>query len=119
MMMDKNVARKMTEANALGMSVDQFSVGDLEELEAIHEVYNDEEQRLIDAMADSLIALYELGDCSPARSTDAREFGNMIDELCEAKTSEEYDMTLGCYGDLGRNKAVQAYVAFKKSKLSA
>lgn len=116
--LDKNVARKMTEANMLGMSANQFSVGDLEELEAIHEVYNSEEQRLIDAMADSLLALGELGDCSPAKSTDAREFGSMIDLLCEAKTSEEFDIALGCYGDLGRNKAVRDYVNFKKKKLA-
>ena len=119
MFKDAEVARKMSEANELGMDPDSYSTGDLEEIEKIHEVYNSEESRLIDGMASAMLDLLELGECAPAKASDARDFACMIDDLSAAKTAEEFDETVACYGMLGSHPAVQEYVAYKKARMSA
>jgi hypothetical protein len=119
MYVDGNVAKKMSEANQLGLHPDEYSVGELEEIEKVHEVYNSEESRLIDQMADAMLYLIALGDKSEASSTEAKDFACLINDLTDAKTEAEYDETLSCYGNLGQNPAVKEYVEYKKAQLSA
>ena len=119
MFRDANVAKRMSEANELGMDPNGYSTGDLEEIEKIQEVYSSEESRLIDGMANAMLDLLELGECAPAKASDARDFACMIDDLSAAKTAEEFDETVACYGILGNHPAVQEYVAYKKSRISA
>ena len=111
MYVDGNVAKKMSEANQLGLHPDEYSVGELDEIEKIHEVYNSEESRLIDQMADAMLYLIALGD--------KKDFACLINDLTDAKTEAEFDETLSCYGNLGQNPAVKEYVEYKKAQLSA
>jgi len=117
-MMNKEVVKAMTTCNKLGMRPDEFSIVELEEINKITEVYNSEESRLIDNMANAMLDLLALGEKAEAEASDAKDFACMIDDLCMAKTAEDYELTLSVYGNLGQIPAVQEYVAYKKAHIA-
>lgn len=138
--LDKNVAKEMSLGNELGVGggirfyteddfediideetgeimVDEFGdpmvtmVGGLPE-----EVYNSEECRLLDAIATAMLSPVDLGDCIPVTESDADDFAAMLNSLMSAKTEEEFNVVLSCYGSLIQVPGVKEYAEFKKGQ---
>lgn len=100
------------------MLINGYSVQELGgETEYPSEVYNTEESRVLDMVADAMLYLAALGDKSEAKSADAKDFASLIDDLVEAKSEVEYDSILSCYGGLGQSEAVQAFVRLRAQQL--
>ena len=138
--LDKNVAEEMSLRNKLG--VNGLRIADESEFEDIvdaetgdakldefgrpmttmtlkglpPEVYNSEECELLDAIATMMLYPVDLGDCILVSTTDAVDFATMIDSLTSAKTEEEFELVLSCYGNLGQLPAVKKYVECKVNR---
>ncbi|MCQ2571337.1 MAG: hypothetical protein MJ154_03795 [Candidatus Saccharibacteria bacterium] len=97
-----------------------YEIGTLEELSApVSETYNDESSRLLDAMSDELLALYELGDCSKAKMTEAVGFAKLINDLSGASTVEEFDAVLAKNASDASRESVVRYATYRRARLSA
>jgi hypothetical protein len=113
---DPAVADEMGIKNELGVTGVRVARNDeeLEELPA--ETYNSEEERLLDELADAWLRGEVLGICIPATSTDSEDFSAMISDLLEAKTEEEFDLVLACYGNPMERSSIKKFVEYKTAK---
>lgn len=110
---DPAVADEMGIRNELGVSGVRVARND-EELEALpEEAYNSEEERLLDELADAWLRGEVLGVCIPASATDAQDFSAMVSDLLAAKTEEEFDLVLSCYGNPMERSSIKKFVEYK------
>lgn len=115
---DRAVADEMGIRNELGMAGGGVRVArNDEELEALpEETYNSEEERLLDELADAWLRGEVLGVCIPASSTDVKDFSAMVSDLLAAKTEEEFDLVLACYGNPMERSSIRKFVEYKTEK---